>query len=189
MTLRSNVHALTTDHLTDTPLGLATAPPLIRQLESAIKPNKGGGGSGSGKRADIIDMTALALWEEIAADIGIHTMETGLPTSQDRIEMLKGWVALEDDPDWSDFLTHATLDWCDRITALLSPIRPYHPSEPCPSCGLRFHGEDNAPPLSVHYLGADGKITHPHQWRMECESCGAEWSGDILGKIARAMSA
>lgn len=189
MTLRSNIHALTSDHLTDTPLGLATAPPLIRQLEAAIKPNKATSGGGASGKGDIINMTALALWEEVAADIGIHTMEAGLPTSQDRIEMLKGWSALEDHPDWGDFLMHVTLDWCDRIAALLSPLKPYHPSGPCPSCGIEFHGEERTPPLNVHYLGTDGHQLHPHEWRMDCANCGATWSGDTLGAVAKAMSA
>lgn len=189
MTLRSNIHALTTDHLTDTPLGLATAPPLIRQLEAAIRPSGRGAAAGGSGRGEVINLTALALWEEIASDIGIHTMEAGLPTSTNRLDMLKGWATLEGDPDWSDFLQHVTLDWCDRIQALLSPLKPYHPAHPCPSCGLRFHGDDNAPPLNVHYLGEDGQAMHPHQWRMECSACGAEWEGKVMGEIAKAMSA
>lgn len=189
MSLRTNIHALCFSHLTDTPLGLASAPPLIRQLEAAIKPDKGGGKSSGNGKGDLINMTALKLWEEIAADIGIHTMEAGLPTHQDRILMLKGWTAMEDDAEYGDFMEHLTLDWCDMITALLSPLKPYHPAHPCPSCGLRFHGEDNAPPLNVHYLGPDGHPMHPHDWRMECANCGSEWSGDTLGAVAKAMSA
>jgi hypothetical protein len=188
MTLRTNIHALTRDHLTTTPLGPAAAPPLIRQLEAAIRPNKGGGGSGGSKPGDVIDMTALALWEEIAADIGIHTQEAGLTPRQNRIEALQQWEMMDSDDDWAEFLTHVTQDWIDRIQALLSPVRPYKPSQPCPSCGLRFHGEDNQPPLNVHYLGQDGKITHPHQWRMECNACGSEWEGKTLGQIAHAMA-
>lgn len=189
MSLRTNLHALTSDHLTDTPLGMATAPPLILQLEAAIKPDKGGGKANGNSKGDLINLTALSLWEEIAADIGIHTMEAGLPTSQSRIEMLKGWAAVEDDPDWGDFLMHVTTDWVDRIEALLSPLKPYHPARPCPACGIEFHGEDRTPPLNVHYLGPDGQPMHPHQWRMDCANCGATWSGDTLGAVAKAMSA
>lgn len=189
MTLRTTIHALTADHLTDTPLGLATSPPLLRQLEAAIRPNSGGGKTGKGGTGSIIDMTALALWEEINADIGIHTIEAGLPTHPDRIEILKGWTSLEGDPDWGDFLHHVCTDWCDRITALLSPLKPFHPSSPCPACGARFHGEDRTPPLNVHHIGPDGHQLHPEQWRMDCAACGATWSGDTLGMVAQAMSA
>lgn len=189
MTLRSSIHALCNSHLTDTPLGLASAPPLIRQLEAAIKPSGRGAAAGGSGRGEVINLTALALWEEIAADIPIHTMEAGLTPSPDRIETLKQWADLEHSSKWGVFMEHLTLDWCDRIAALLSPLKPYHPAHPCPACELRFHGADNAPPLSVHYLGPDGKQLHPDQWRMDCDACGAQWSGDTLGMVAKAMSA
>jgi len=189
MTLRANVHALTRDHLTNTPFGPAKAAPLIRQLEAAIKPNKSTSGGGASGRGEVINLSALALWEEIAADIGIHTIEAGLTPKPDRIESLRQWEMLDGDPDWADFLEHVTLDWCDRIAALLSPLKPWHPAQPCPACGMRFYGEESAPTLSVHYLGSDGQIAHPETWRMDCGGCGAEWEGDSLGAVSKAMSA
>lgn len=189
MSLRSTVHQLTADHLTHTPLGYATAPPLLSQLEAAIKPSGRGAAAGGSGRGEVINLTALALWEEIAADISIHTQEAGLTPKPDRIETLKLWTIMDSDDDWNEFLTHVTQDWCDRITALLSPMKPYHPSQPCPSCGLKFYGDENTPPLSVHYLSPDGEQLHPEQWKMECAACEAEWEGDTLGHVARAMSA
>ena len=189
MSLSTHIHTLTAPHLTSTPLGIEREPALIVQLEAAIKPDKGGGKSNSNGKGDLINFSALALWEEITADVGIHTMEAGLHTYPDRLAMLRGWTVLEGDSEWGDFLEHVCLDWIDRIRALLSPIKPYHPATPCPACGVQHHGEDRTPPLNVHHIGTDGRQLHPHEWTMDCAACGAQWQGDTLGLVARAMSA
>lgn len=188
MTLRSNIHVLCRDHLTTTPFGTVMAVALLTQLEQAIKPQPSGTGAAKGG-GSVLNLTALALWEEIAADIGIHTRESGLTPNPDRREALIQWEAMEDDSAWGDFMEHATLDWIERIEALLSPIKPYHPSHPCPACGVEFHGEDRTPPLNVHHIGPDGKQLNPEAWIMECVACDAQWSGKNLDMIAQAMSA
>lgn len=187
--LRTSIHALTSDHLTTTPLGTATAKPLMVQLEQAIKPDKGGGQANGNGKGDLINLTAMALWEEIASDIAIHTIEAGLTPKPDRIESLRQWATMEDDMEWGDFLARVALDWCDRIAAMLSPIKPFHPAQPCPACGQMFAGDDRAPSLSVHHLGPDGKQLHPEAWVMDCLACDSSWSGDTLGAMAWAMSA
>lgn len=188
MSLRTNVHGLTRDHLTTTPLGPAMVPPLLTQLEQAIKPQPSGTGAAKGA-GGVLNLTALSLWEEIAADISIHTIEAGLTPKANRHDSLRQWEAMEGDSEWGDFMEHLTLDWIDRIQALLSPVKPYHPSHPCPACGELFTGEDRSAVLSVHHIGEDGNQLHPEQWRMECASCGAEWSGKTLDMVAQAMSA
>lgn len=170
--------------MTTTPLGYAKAAPLMDQLDAAIKPNQGGDNSGGGGGGDIINMSAMKLWERVAADIDIHSAENGMTTYWDRKATLQQWETWDDD---DQFFEHMTLDWCDSIETLVSPIKPWHPDGRCPACGQRYYVDDERtrkPVFSVHYLGANGHPMHPDEWRVECGGCAAEWAGTRVQHIA-----
>lgn len=184
MSLRDNVHRLARQHMTTTPKGYTKAEPLLDQLDAAIRPDKGGGKSGGSGRGDIINMSALKLWERICGDIDVHSREHGLTVYRDRKQTILQWENLD---DGDQFFEHATLDWCDAIDAMLSPIKPWHPDGRCPACHQRYYLDDEdtrKPVFSVHYLGPDGHPLHPDQWRVECGGCSAEWTGTRVKQVA-----
>lgn len=187
MTISDNVHRLTRPHLTSANGKPATVPSLLDQLAAAIHPSAAGGASGGSPLRIPIDTGAMSLWQDIEREARAHHVElTGSPGGP-LMPLLQSWPDYPMAADWTEYLEHATLDWIDRITALLQPAKPYRPSQACPSCDQRFHGDDNTPTLAVYWRDEDGNTKHPHDWRMECGHCGATWQGKELGHIAHAI--
>ncbi|MEZ2373109.1 hypothetical protein [Arthrobacter sp. RCC_34] len=186
--LASNIHQLIRPHVIEDGLGGYTPnEPLLVQLQDALKPNNGGGATSAGGAKLPVNATALALQQDIAREAtqANVTMTGYLINNTDQI--LHAWDTADLTLEWSTYLATLTTTWVNKIQKLISPAKPYHPSRPCPACGQRFYGEERNPCLSVHWIGTDGQVTHPEDWTMECESCGAEWTGDSLGAIATAM--
>lgn len=187
MSLAGNVGKLTDYHPMLLEIGdrdvFVKCAPLLDQLQAAIYPNKRGGAGGSGG-GDPLNLTAFKLWEEVHGDIVIHTQDMGLPLLEDDKAALRQWATID---DADQFFEHVTLDWCDKISDLVSPIKPWHPQTPCPACQQRFYLSDDdirKPVLSVHYLSRSGSMLHPEQWSADCGRCGAQWVGKEVQAIA-----
>lgn len=183
MSLAGNIQELCSEHLTTADDGsFVTAPPLLAQLRAASGSKLGMPGGGAGGAGMIVNARAVALENEIReAVLYEHFEMAGAEYRGPLVKLLKSWPLINLD-EWQDYLEHVTLDWIDKIRALLEAKRPpWHPSINCPSCGQRFHGAEREPCLSIHYWDHDAEeIAHPSQWMAECEGCGAEWTGDKL---------
>lgn len=186
MTLADNIHRLTRGHLSGVTDGVHRVPSLLDQLEAAFTPDLRGGASSSSARAKIpINATAVSLWQDIEREAVEHQTELIGTSSRNVRAVIRSWVSVN--PEWETFLTEATGRWCEQIEKLISPVKPYHPSQPCPSCGQRFHGPERTATLSLYWLDADGNQLHPEEWAMDCAGCGAQWEGKTLGAVAWAM--
>ena len=187
MSLSDNIHRMTRPHMTRSSGGPITVPSLLDQLAAAVHPSAAGGASGGSKIRIPIDAGAMSLHQDIDREAREHHRDAFGLDKFDTLEAIIQSFNEAPSPDWSTFLEHVTLDWVDRITALLEPAKPYRPSHACPACEQRFHGEDNAPTLAVYWRDEDGKQRHPHEWVMECGACTAQWSGKELGIIAHTI--
>lgn len=186
LTLSDNIFRLTRGHLTAAQGGVYRVPSLLDQLEAAFKPNNGGGAGGSAKAGLPINTTAVALWQDIEREATNYQHDLHGTSSRNVRAVIRSWVALT--PSWEAHLTEATQKWCERIETLINPIKPYHPNQPCPACGQRFHGPERSTTLSLHWMDTDGNTLHPEEWAMDCAACGAQWSGKTLGAVAWAMA-
>lgn len=186
--LNSNIHQLLNEHIVQDGIGGYTPnDPLIEQLAKAVTPDMGGGQSSSGGAKIPVNATAVALQQDIQREAREDYAAMYFKTPPSLEAILTDWANADLAPEWSAYLERRTGEWCTKINKLLSPLKPYHPSRPCPSCGDRYHGPDRNPTLSVHWLNQAGDTAHPQEWTMDCGACKATWDGDNLGAIALAM--
>ncbi|MFK4296150.1 hypothetical protein ABH924_001287 [Arthrobacter sp. GAS37] len=132
-----------------------------------------------------INANAIELETRIREDALAEEFErTGKEYRGNLVEMLKTWAAL--DGEWADCLAAVTLEWVDRIRALLVQRRPpWRPTLNCPSCNQRFHGPEREPNLRVEYWNHDEeKMNHPSLWTAGCDGCGAGWAGDQMAWLS-----
>lgn len=190
MTIRDNVHRLTSEHLSLIDGRPVKVPALLDQLDSAAQPGESGS-KGSGAPLPI-NVDAVALYQDIEREARDHQFEMVAHESRCSLRTLLGlWAnGAVTTTEWEAFLEHATLDWCDRIVALVQPTKPPRRiHRPCPACGVLYGGDDRRPGLHLHCWDDDGGMAKPGDWRCECVHCGAAWNGDQLGWLSRAVSA
>lgn len=190
MTLRDQIHTLTSEHLTRDDTGAyVKSPPLLAQLRAASGSNLGAAGGGKGGGGMVVNSKAVALEAEIKAQaLTEHFEMTGTEYRGGLVALLQTWAVIEPQ-EWLAYLEHVTSDWVDGIRGVLESVRPpWRPSIPCPACGQRFYGGDRDNCLTVTYWDADADaIAPPSTWSAECGGCGAAWVGDEL-KWLRAAS-
>jgi len=173
---------LTAEHMTMTDIGeYAKAPPLLAQLRAACTSALAvGRGSGGGDM--VVNSKAVKLENEIReAALYEHFEMAGAEYRGSFTSLIRTWPLI-DIEEYQDYLEHVTMDWVDKIRALLEAKRPpWRPSLPCPACSQRFYGPEREPCLAVHYWDHDAEtIAPPANWTAACDGCGAEWNGDNL---------
>jgi hypothetical protein len=185
--LRDNVHRLTREHLTRVDGELVVVPAFLDQLETAVSPGNDGGTS-NGKPLPI-NVTAIDLMRSIDTEAREHQAEL-IPSFKGTLkQVIQSWAVEDINGEWMVFLEHVTLDWLDRIRALLNPTKPPRKlHRPCPACGVLYGGEDNKPGLLLHCWGDDEGLLPPGKWTAECVHCGAAWNADELGWLTRAIN-
>lgn len=183
MSLRSNIHTLTSAHLTTGSDGVTTArPALLVELQHAVKPGNDGTGGGSASKPLPINADAVDLIQSIKHDAHVdHYEMRGFRFRGTISELLNSYlipVYADLSAEWEAYLEHVTLGWIDAVDALVRPRKPRRKlSVPCPSCGDQFHGEERAVCLTANCWG-DGEEWLPQErWDVRCEGCGAEWKG------------
>jgi hypothetical protein len=149
----------------------------------------GGGASGA---PSPINVSALDLLGEIEAAAKSDYYEmTGVRWTKS-VERLLSWIAgLDLTPEWDSYLSHVTLDWVDKINALLWPVKPRRKlvGKVCPSCGWATYGEERKTCLSLGCWDDEGGVLPPGQWDIECASCEAGWAGDQIAWLITALDA
>jgi len=187
--LTENIHKLTRAHLATDPNDgkLKRFDSLLAQLAAACRSTLGAPGGASGGASVPLNMRAVQLERDIReAALNGHYEMRGFEYRGTLVDLLQSFATAEG--IWETFLEHATMDWCDQITALLTPEKPrWKPSLECPACGQRFHGEENEPCLGLKYWDEDEKVAPQEQWHMLCAGCGAEWTGKEIVWLLKSL--
>lgn len=203
MTLADNVHQLSREHLKTGPDGKPhKVPALLDELRDAVTPGHAGSAGGSDGGPPIpINPNALDLIAEIESEARRDYFEiTGAywPAAPDGLMSywpattyrLLGHLGTADlTPEWITYLDHVTLDWIDRITAMLWPVKPRRKlvGKVCPSCGWATYGEERKTCLSLGCWDDMGGMRAIGTWDIACASCEAEWVGDQVTFLLRAL--
>lgn len=190
MSLASNVRILTQPHVTYGPTKkITTVKPLLTQLTEA---DNGNNKPTTNERPVPINLTAIALWQDLTKEAKEYQHEmTGDDTGELSV-IIESWHHVTDD-DWRPFLEHVTLDWIDRINAVITPTRPRRPlMQPCSACGYKYTtGEDGKRIPAVTAWVWDGlgeQVAKPDTWEVRCDSCGSQWTGkEVVKQYWRAL--
>lgn len=191
MTLEDSIHQLAREHLRTGPDGKAhKVPALLDELRKAVTPGRNSSGGGASGPPIPIDPDALDLLAEIdrAAKTDYYEM-TGVRWAKD-VDALLPWVAgLDLTPEWRAYLERVTLEWIDRINALLWPVKPRRKltGKTCPSCGQTYHGEERKVTLSLGCWDDDGNLARIGDWDIACAGCDAQWTGDQVSWLLTAL--
>ena len=192
MGLTDNVHQLVREHLKTGPDGKAhKVPALLDDLRRAVTPGNSMSGGGASGAPSPINVSALDLLRDIETDARRDYQEVTGYSWPGTLEGLLQTVAAMDElsAEWSNYLTHVTLEWIGAITAMLWPVKPRRKlvGKVCPSCGYATYGEERKTCLSLGCWDDAGNMRPIGTWDIECASCEAGWSGDQVAYLLRAL--
>jgi hypothetical protein len=184
-----HVHQLVSTHLTNGEVH----PPLLTRLRNATTPGSDGGKAGgdSGKPVPVnlsavdlfckIETEARNEWRLLRGFVYVGTLENLL------WDMVSPPYA-ELPEDWDKYLHQEASRWIDEILALLHPAKPRRRlHRPCPACGVKYHGPDREPALTMNAWDEHEEMMHPSKWDASCLACGAEWHGDDVQWLSHAL--
>lgn len=191
MTLADHVHQLCREHLKTGPDGKAhKVPALLDELRGAVTPGRNSSGGGASGPPIPIDPDAMDLLAEIEATAKRDYQEmTGVRWTKN-VDALLPWITgLDLTPEWRAYLERVSLEWIDRITALLWPVKPRRKltGKTCPSCGQTTYGEDRKVALSLGCWDDDGNMRAIGTWDIQCAGCDAHWTGEQVTWLLRAL--
>jgi len=194
MSLNDSVHQLTRPHLKTAPDGsLRHAPALLGELRAAVTPGRNSSGGGGAEGAPIpIDPTALDMLGEIEKEARKDYAEaSGNVWQGDLDELLQSYPNAQISTEWEAYLARVLLGWIDAITAYLWPVKPRRKlvGKVCPSCGWATYGEERKTCLSLGCWDEQGGMRAIGTWDIACASCEAEWVGDQVTYLLRALDA
>lgn len=196
MSLSQNVHTLTRPHLSTGPHGkLTEQPPLLQELQDAVHPSEcGSGGAGKSKtkipiNPDAVDLIAKIQHEAATDHIEMRGWRLVGTTTQTLQSYTTPIYKTMPDTEWETYLEHVTHEWINQIEQLVRPRKPRRKlvGTECPSCEQKYHGEERAVCLTADCWGTGEDLLHPSEWHVQCEGCGAQWSGDTLKWFIRAL--
>jgi hypothetical protein len=191
LSLRDNIWQLTKEHLKTGPDSKPhKVPALLDELRAAVTPGRNSSGGGTSGPPIPIDPDALDLLREIETEARRDYLEITEGVWQASLEeLIQRFASLDLTPEWDNYLTHTTLDWVDRITSLLWPVKPRRKlvGKVCPSCGWATYGEKRKTCLSLGCWDSEGGMKKVGDWDIECASCEAGWAGDQVGWLLRAL--
>lgn len=191
MSLRDNVWQLTKDHLKTGPDNKPhKVPALLDELRAAVTPGRNSSSGGASGPPIPIDPDALDLLREIETEARRDYHEiTPLYWGGSLEALLQRLGIMDLTPEWRNYLEHVTLEWVDKINALLWPVKPRRKlvGKVCPSCGWATYGEERKTCLSLGCWDSDGHMKKIGDWDIECASCEAGWSGAQVGWLLRAL--
>lgn len=188
--LREAVVELTRDHTRTVKGILGTEPPLLRLLEVAIKSNTSGGAGGGGraKNSAPLDVSALALWEDIARVVGNH-WPGRLDLSRQRthlIDRLTAWTNVVAGGDNEAHLLEFCTYWIKQIRELLEPKQriPLR-GVSCIGCKEAWvYEEQDGERTYLPALMATISEEHQHGVEVQCLACSERFSGLGLQLLA-----
>jgi len=191
VSLSDNLHQLTSDHLRTGPDGKAyMVPALLTELRNAVTPGNSMSGGGASGPPIPINASALDLLREIETEArtDYHEM-TGERWPSDLTGLLSAIAILDLAPEWDAYLARVSLEWIDKINAMLWPVKPRRKlvGKVCPSCGWATYGEERKTCLSLGCWDSEGSMKKIGEWDIECGSCEAGWTGEQMIFLLRAL--
>ena len=188
MTIAVNVNRLVRTHLTTGPNNVPVkVPALLEQLNEAVGEKRAGAGAAGGSPLPI-SAAAVSLRQDIERELRQHQHERVGNSVGTTVGILHAWATL--DGEWGDYLEHVTRDWCDQITALITPVKPPRRlHRPCPSCGVLYGGDSMKPGLQVHCWAEDETMLPPGEWTADCQHCGAAWGAEQIRWLIQSVAA
>jgi hypothetical protein len=191
MSLSDHIHQLTRAHLRTGPNGKAyQVPALLDELRDAVTPGQNGYGGGVSGPPIPIDPDALDLLREIEIEARRDYHEVTPFYWDGSLEaLLQRFGTMDLTPEWRNYLERVSLEWIDRITAMLWPVKPRRKlvGKVCPSCGWATYGEERKVCLSIGCWDDNGNMRKIGDWDIECGSCEAGWAGDQVAWLLRAL--
>lgn len=191
MGLNDSVHQLCREHLRTAPDGKAhKVPALLDELRNAVTPGRNSSAGGASGPPIPIDPDALDLLREIETEARRDYHEITPRYWDGSLEALLQRLATMDlTPEWDNYLRHVTSDWIDRISAMLWPVKPRRKlvGKVCPSCGWATYGEERKTCLSLGCWDDTGAMKKIGTWDIACASCEAEWVGDQVSWLLKAL--
>ncbi|WP_345600308.1 DUF7341 domain-containing protein, partial [Thermocatellispora tengchongensis] len=155
-------------------------PSLLEQLRGAVKPDAGGGAAGSDGARLPVDVGAVSLLQDIERSARAEHQEL-FETQHGTLEQVIQRFATVTHPEWVDYLARVTGEWATSIDRYLRPRKPRRRlHQPCPACGVKYHGEERTPTLTLNCWGEDEETLPPAEWDAACGACGAEWRGEEI---------
>lgn len=193
MSLRDSVFQLCSEHSKFGPDGKAhKVPALLDELRAAVTPGNSMSGGGASGAPSPINVSALDLLGEIESESRrdyYEITDTGWQSTLE--ELLQHYAEVALTPEWCAYLERVTLEYVDKINALLWPIKPRRKlvGKVCPSCGWATYGEERKTCLSLGCWDDTGNMRAIGTWDVECASCEAAWSGDQVSWLLKALDA
>jgi hypothetical protein len=191
MSLRDNVFQLCSSHLKTGPDNKPhKVPALLDELRAAVTPGRNSSGGGASGPPIPIDPDALDLLREIETEARRDYVEmTGERWPVELAGLLMAVAILDLTPEWHAYLERVTLEYVDKINALLWPVKPRRKlvGKVCPSCGWATYGEERKTCLSLGCWDSEGGMKKIGDWDIECASCEAGWAGEQVGWLLRAL--
>lgn len=182
ITLRDCVHDLTRRHIRrDGPLRGQWEDALLDQLNEAVHPTRGSGGSVQEGFAPV-NVKAMDVQRDTARAIRAEARERGEEDQRPVLQVLRDW-----EHETDAHLARVLLDVLDEIREAIEPqVKPIPLDQACPdvSCGKRRVREQddtgawvNRPALLVHCRDEQGRGIGINDWTARCSACGREWHG------------
>lgn len=193
MTLQDHIHQLAREHLRTGPDGKAhKVPALLEELRNAVTPGNSGSAGGASGPPIPINAEAVDMLNKIESDMKRDWSEmTGTHWTGSLVELLRTLTLMAAAAEWHAYLERVTLEYIDQITAFLWPVKPRRKltGKTCPACGQSLYGEERKVALSLGCWDADGNLAKIGDWDIECAGCEAQWSGDQVSWLLRALDA
>ena len=190
LTLGEAVHKLTSPHIHDGNI----RPSLLDELRNRTAPGQDAG-AGTGT-------------DEPKIPIAVGTVDLSMLIEKEARDELWAWkhftiagdlkytIQAFDKPvgpwaeDWEKRFTSFANHWVRLINELLHPTKPRKKlMHPCPACGVKLHGDERKPSLTLNCWDEDEEMMHPSKWDASCEACGAAWVGDELNYLRASWAA
>lgn len=160
-------------------------PPLLTQLEEAIRGTIGIGGSGSlANERNMLDGDALYRFMKINTVIREWAFIVGAKVDKrDPVATLRAWYVLFQEnrnlPEVERFYARQLTSWASQIDAKLNPPRIWDLPYACPACGndtwwSKGTGEEYPRPLVIEWRETGASLVEDA--RALCRSCGQVWS-------------
>lgn len=162
---------------------IVTAKPLLTQLSEA---DRDGGTSTTSERPIPANVNAIALMQDLLREAEEHQYEMTGNDNGSLWTIIATWETITN-TEWANYLEHVTLDWIDRINAIIQPTRPRRPlMQPCSACGEKYApGEDGKriPAITAWVWDSLGeRVSKIDHWDVNCSACGAQWHGKEVVK-------
>lgn len=157
-------------------------PPLLQQMDDAIRSSMGGNTSGASlaHEASPLDTDALFKLIKIESQIRDWCRNFRVTPSKRPVDDLRAWyvatLAKGLDDAAEDFYVNTLGGWAGTIRAKLDPWREKDLPSPCPLCGSKSWWQDGAEyyrPLVIRYHPDDPEMVK--NARGFCRSCEAIW--------------